>query len=99
MSARSDPDAVIAYMASTLALDLRADLPKITAPVLLISPYFSADAAQASLSETAKTDYYRSLMAGTARLTVVSVAPARHFAMFDQPQLVVDAIRAFLKTI
>jgi pimeloyl-ACP methyl ester carboxylesterase len=99
LSARSDPDAVIAYMASTLALDLRADLPKITAPVLLISPYFSADAAQASLSETAKTDYYRGLMAGTARLTVVSVAPARHFAMFDQPQQVVDAIRNFLKTI
>lgn len=97
LTARSDPDATIAYMAATLALDLRAELPKITAPVLVISPYFAADAAQSALSDAAKVDYYRGLMAGTAHLTVVSVAPARHFAMFDQPQQVVDAIRAFLK--
>jgi hypothetical protein len=28
---------------------------------------------------------------------VVSVSPARHFAMIDQPQMVNDAIRAYLK--
>ena len=98
LSARSDPDATIAYMADTLALDLRAELPKITAPVLLMSPYFAADAAQGGPSEAAKADYYRSLMAGTAHLKVVSISPARHFAMFDQPQQVVDAIRAFLRS-
>ena len=98
LSARSDPDATISYMADTLALDLRAELPKITAPVLLLSPYFAADAAQGGPSDSAKADYYRSLMAGTAHLKVVSIAPARHFAMFDQPQQVVDAIRAFLAT-
>jgi pimeloyl-ACP methyl ester carboxylesterase len=38
-------------------------------------------------------------MEGTPKLQVVTVAPARHFAMFDQPQAVVAAIRTFLGTL
>lgn len=96
LSARSDPDATAEYMAETLALDLRPDLAKIDVPMLLISPYNATDGAAQNITENAKTDYYRSLMAGTPKLEVVSVAPARHFAMFDQPKLVGDAIGKFL---
>jgi hypothetical protein len=46
-----------------------------------------------------KADYYTSLMAGTSKLTVVPVSPARHFAMLDRPQDVTDAIRAYLKSL
>jgi hypothetical protein len=38
-------------------------------------------------------------MDGTPNLTVKTVAPARHFVMFDQPELVGDAIGAYLKTL
>jgi pimeloyl-ACP methyl ester carboxylesterase len=64
--------------------------------VLAIVPYLDLDSAQQGLSPAGKADYYRALMDGTPRLQVATVAPARHFAMFDQPQAVVAAIRTFL---
>lgn len=97
LTAKSEPVAVMKFMAEAFALDLRSSLPAIKAPVLLLSPYFDADAEQLRMTEAAKTDYYKVLMAGTPNLQVVSISPARHFAMFDQPQQVTDAIRAFLK--
>ena len=97
LTSRSDPVAVTKYMVDALALDLRGVLPAIKAPVLVISPYFDLDAAQQEMTQEAKTDYYRTLMKVTPKVKVVSVAPARHFAMFDQPQMVNDAIRDYLK--
>jgi len=97
MTSRSDPAAVADYMEGALALDLRHDLPAITAPVLVIAPYFEPDST--TISAAAKADYYRTLMNGTPKLNVVPVSPARHFAMLDQPQQVNDAIRAYLKTL
>jgi pimeloyl-ACP methyl ester carboxylesterase len=97
LTAKSDPAAVTQYMGDALALDLRLALPAIKVPVLVMSPYFDADAAQQQMTQEAKTDYYRALMRGTPNVKVVSVAPARHFAMFDQPQMVNDAIGDFLK--
>ena len=99
LTARSDPQAVTRYMAEAMALDLRGALPAISAPVLLLSPYFQLDAEQMRMTEEAKTAYYRALMEGTPNARVVSVAPARHFAMFDQPQAVHAAIRDFLKAL
>lgn len=99
LSARSDPRAVAQYMADGFALDLRPQLPAITAPVLLIAPYFAIDAQQQMLTEAGKLEYYQKIMEGTPTLKVVPVAPARHFAMFDVPEKVVEAIRDFLKTL
>jgi len=99
LSARSDPAAVAQYMADALALDLRPGLPRITAPVLVLAPYFEADASQVNLTEAAKAAYYKSLLAGTPTAEVVAVAPARHFAMFDQPRKVADVIRRFLNSL
>lgn len=107
LSARSDPASSAQYAADDLQLDLRPDLKNITAPVLLLVPYFAVDAeaqvqGQAGgqpVTEAVKLDYYRSLMEGTPKLQTVAVAPSRHFAMIDQPQQVIDSIRAFLKTL
>jgi pimeloyl-ACP methyl ester carboxylesterase len=99
LSAKSDPAAVGQYVADTLAVDLRPGLGQISAPVLLLAPYFEADAAQRQISQQDTVEYYKMLMAGTPRLDVVSISPSRHFAMFDQPAQVADAIRAYLKSL
>jgi pimeloyl-ACP methyl ester carboxylesterase len=99
LSARSDPAAVGRYAAEVLSLDLRPGLKDIQAPVLVISPWHDLDAAQQGVTDSAKTDYYRSLLDGAPRVQVVSVAPARHFAMLDQPQKVNEAIGAFLASL
>jgi pimeloyl-ACP methyl ester carboxylesterase len=99
LTAKSDPKSVGAWAADVLTLDLRPGLKTIQAPVLAIVPYLDLDSAQQGLPPAAKADYYRALMEGTPKLQVVTVAPSRHFAMFDQPQAVVAAIRTFLGTL
>lgn len=96
LTARSDPRAVGDYAAAAMALDLRAELPAIRAPVLAIVPYYASDYAAMGLSETAKRTYYESLLRGVANLDVVTITPARHFAMLDQPQAFAAALRRFL---
>lgn len=99
LTARSDPASVGAWAADVVTVDLRPGLKSIEAPVLAIVPYLDLDSAQQGLTPAAKADYYRALMEGTPKLQVVTVAPARHFAMFDQPQAVTAAIRTFLGTL
>jgi pimeloyl-ACP methyl ester carboxylesterase len=99
LTARSDPASVGAWAADVLTLDLRPGLKTIQAPVLAIVPYLDLDSAQQGLTPAAKADYYRALMEGTPKLQVVTVSPARHFAMFDQPEAVTAAIRTFLGTL
>ena len=43
-----------------------------------------------------KGDYYRSLLAGVTKLDVVTIAPARHFVMLDQPERFQKALDDFL---
>lgn len=93
---RSDRDVVGAYMADVLALDLRPELAKVSAPVLVLVPYFEPDSIQDGLTQAAKVDHYRSLLPGVQSLELVPVAPARHFIMFDQPQVLADTLRRFL---
>jgi pimeloyl-ACP methyl ester carboxylesterase len=99
LTGRSDPASVGQYAADVLELDLRPGLKDIQAPVLVIAPFFEPDGAQQGLSVQAKADYYRSLLAGAPRVEAVTVAPARHFAMIDQPQQVNDAIRKYLSSL
>jgi pimeloyl-ACP methyl ester carboxylesterase len=80
-------------------MDLRPALPKISAPILLIAPYFEADASARELTAETKKAYYAALMEAAPKAEVVMVAPARHFAMIDQPEQVNDAIRRFLKSL
>jgi pimeloyl-ACP methyl ester carboxylesterase len=102
LTGRSDPASVGQYAADVLELDLRPGLATLQAPVLVISPYFELDSGQQgqqALSAAAKADYYRSLLASAPKVDVVTVAPARHFAMIDQPQQVNDAIRKYLSSL
>lgn len=99
LSGKSDAAAVTRYMSEALAIDLRSALPAIKAPVLLITPFSPVDAPQQALDEAGKAAYYGALMQGTSNLTVKTVSPSRHFAMFDQPEKVADAIRTFLKAL
>ena len=99
LSGKSDAAAVMRYMADGVGVDFRSVLPSIKAPVLLIVPFSPVDASQQPMDEAGKAAYYKTLMQGTPEVTVKSVSPARHFAMFDQPQMVADAIRAYLKVL
>ncbi|MFD2367366.1 alpha/beta fold hydrolase [Pseudoduganella sp. GCM10020061] len=99
MSSSSNPAVVTDTMASLLALDLRDRLATIRAPVLVIAPYYAPDVAQENISMEQKLEYYKTLMAGTPKLTVMPVSPARHFAMIDQPDAVASMIRDFVKTL
>lgn len=85
-SSRSDPRAVADLAAQTLQLDLRPILKSITVPVTEISPFYQQDFAAMGVDEAGKTNYYRALLAGIEKLDVVSISPARHFVMFDQPE-------------
>jgi len=99
LTGRSDPASVGQYAADVLELDLRPGLKNIQAPVLVISPFFDVDGGPQGLTASAKADYYRALMQGAPKVEVVTVAPARHFAMIDQPQQVNDAIRKYLSSL
>lgn len=99
LTARSDPQAVAAWMGAVLALDLRPNLPSIRSPLLLMVPSYGPDDAATGISGDEKVAYYRELMTGTPRLDVARIDNARHFAMLDQPQAVHDALRQFLKTL
>lgn len=85
-SSRSDPKAVAEFAAQLLLLDLRPKLTGVKVPVVEISPFYETDFAPMGINEDAKTNYYRTLLAGIEKLDVLSVSPARHFVMFDQPE-------------
>ena len=65
-------------------------------PVVEISPFHAPDLARIGVDEAGKTAYYRSLLAGVPRLEVVSIGPARHFVMFDQPEKFAAALESAL---
>ena len=99
LSAQSDTPTVAAWLHADLAADLRPRLAKITVPVLEIAPYSPAEGAATSpmrYTEAEKGDYYRALLAGVAKLDVVTIAPARHFVMLDQPERFQKALDDFL---
>jgi pimeloyl-ACP methyl ester carboxylesterase len=85
-SGRSDPRAVADFATQLLLLDLRPKLPGIKVPVVEISPFYEVDFAPMGVNEEAKTNYYRVLLGGIEKLDVLSISPARHFVMFDQPE-------------
>lgn len=98
LSAQSDASTVAAWLQADLAADLRPNLAKITVPVLEIAPHNPAEANPAPIhyTEPEKAAYYRTLLAGVAKLDVVTIAPARHFVMLDQPERFQKALDDFL---
>lgn len=86
LAARTDISASADFAAQLMALDLRPKLAGISVPVVEISPFNAPDFARMGVDEEGKTNYYRGLLAGIGQLEVVSISPARHFVMFDQPE-------------
>lgn len=86
LTARSDIGATAEFASQLMALDLRPDLPRISVPVVAVSPFHAPDMARFGIDEAGKTGYYRALLGGVKDLDVVSIGPARHFVMFDQPE-------------
>lgn len=93
---RSDREAVGAYVADTLALDLRPGLAGISAPVLVVAPFYQYDGAQDAMTADDKVAHYRGLVDGIPSVEVVSIAPSRHFLMIDQPLALAGILRRFL---
>jgi pimeloyl-ACP methyl ester carboxylesterase len=98
LAATSDPPTTAQWLREDVIADLRPELAKITVPLLEIVPFNAPDLAGASLSftEEQKVGYYRTLLSGAPNVQVVSVSPARHFAMLDQPDKVFAIVDAFL---
>jgi pimeloyl-ACP methyl ester carboxylesterase len=98
LEANSDPAATAEWLREDLASDTRADLAKITVPLLEVAPYNAPDLTNSPVqyTEDQKVAYYRTLLSGAPKLQVVSVSPARHFAMYDQPDKVNALVDAFL---
>ncbi len=86
LSSRSDVEATAEFAAQVMALDLRPNLGRIRVPVVEVSPFYAPDLAAMGIDEAGKSNYYRMLLSGVEKLDVVSISPARHFVMFDQPE-------------
>ena len=101
MNARSDIKATAQYMAEDLAADLRAGLKNANVPILEISPYYALDYSRPPMqfSEEQKVAYYQALLVNAPNAKVVSISPARHFAMLDQPAKFQQTLDDFLKTL
>lgn len=85
LSAKSDPAASGRWAAEDTTLDLRPQLKNVTIPVLEIAPYDAALEKRMFPDAAAKRRYYESLLANDPTAKVVTIAPSRHFIMYDQP--------------
>ena len=99
LSAQSDPVATAEYMADLFRIDLRKDLPAISVPLALVSPYYAPDFAAMNVSAEAKHAYYEGLMKGTSKLRMVPIAGSRHFPMYDQPQVFQEKLAEFINSL
>jgi pimeloyl-ACP methyl ester carboxylesterase len=81
--ARSDQKAAGAWTAEDVSLDLRAQLDRISVPLLEVAP------------GSAMAKYYKPL-SGDSSAQVAAVENSRHFIMFDEPQALDALIAHFL---
>lgn len=74
-----------------LTTDLRAELPKITAPITVLVPWTEARGGEEKI-----LGLYRAQYAGAPRATIRGVGDSGHFIMLDQPAVFERALMAFL---
>jgi pimeloyl-ACP methyl ester carboxylesterase len=98
--AKSDMQAVAAWVKEDISSDLRPQLARIVIPFLEVMPYNPADAKPPmNYSQEQTLAFYRSLVAGAPKVSVVVIAPSRHFAMLDQPAAFEKEIEHFLVSV
>jgi pimeloyl-ACP methyl ester carboxylesterase len=90
--AASDKGVVANATADDLMLDLRPDLAKITTPITLLHPDYSAMGAPPGTTDA----MYKAQYAAAPTVKVVEIAPSLHFIMFDQPAKFDAALDTFL---
>ena len=88
----SDTTVVADAMADDMTLDLRPDLAKITAPITLLHPDYTALGTPPGMM----AQVYKGAFAAAPTVKVVEIAPSLHFIMFDQPAKFDAALDAFL---
>jgi pimeloyl-ACP methyl ester carboxylesterase len=98
--ARSDPRAVAAWMRELIVTDLRPKLPRATIPMLEIMPYQPPAAGQEpGYTQEQTLGFYKSLVMGAPKASVVAITPSRHFVMLDQPEALYDALAKFFASV
>lgn len=85
MAARSDPNAVAAWLYDVDMLDLTPGLSKVHAPIVEIVPFDASVDASYGLTLAKKRSLYERWLARAPRSSVVMIDRARHFVMFDRP--------------
>lgn len=90
--AASDKSVVARAMADDMTLDLRPDLAKVTAPITLLHPDYTALGTPPGMME----QVYKGAYAAAPGVTVVEIAPSLHFVMLDQPAKFDAALDTFL---
>jgi pimeloyl-ACP methyl ester carboxylesterase len=88
----SDAAVVADAMADDMTLDLRPDLAKITTPIVLLHPDYTALGTPPGMM----AQVYKSAFAAAPTVKIVEIAPSLHFIMFDQPAKFDAALDAFL---
>ena len=89
----SDRDVAARAMRDLIALDLRADLARVDAPIMVLyvqGPHVPLDTAQADA-------VYRDAYARAPHATLARIPDAYHFVMADQPTRFASELRAFLR--
>ncbi len=91
--ATSDPASIAQWSAEAAALDLRPVLKRFARPVLAIVPVSGSDADEAARRATATAAF-----ANAPRATIVTIRPAKSFAMIDAPEAFAAAIDTYLSS-
>ena len=90
-ASKSDPRTVSDAMLFMFATDLRPDLPKIQAPVLLIAADTNGEVPRGPLEAS-----WRAQVDAIPRHEIVFIEHSKHFVMLDQPTAFQQALDRFL---
>ncbi|WOI53711.1 alpha/beta hydrolase [Parvularcula sp. LCG005] len=88
----SDRATVAAAMQVLMTTDLRDDLPRLDAELLIIYPWAEGGPYTADQTDA----FYRAQFSGAPRLSAQRIDNARHFVMYDQPEAFFKALESFL---
>ncbi len=90
--AASDKTVLARALADDMTLDLRPDLAKVTTPITLLHPDYTALGTPPGVMDRV----YKGAYAAAPGVKVVEIAPSLHFIMLDQPAKFDAALDAFL---
>jgi pimeloyl-ACP methyl ester carboxylesterase len=93
---KSDPTASGKWFYEDLTMDLRPQLAQANVPILLVAPYDVTLEGKYLPTIKDKQDFYAGIIKNAPNASIVTIDHSRHFAMYDQPQALTDAIAQFL---